>query len=355
MKNDGLYLNGLNGIRTIAVFSVVLSHTLMAFDYFGFKSLVGWDFASYGVTMFFTLSGFLITFLLLKEKLKFNNINIKEFYIRRILRIWPLYYFFIIIAIIIILLYYHDILPGNIYYYLFIAGNIAITNGIVFPLIAHYWSLGVEEQFYLFWPWLIKLFNPLKSIIIFLFLFLFIKIILLKFSPLSFAYKFINYTRFDCMAIGSLFAIIINNNFKTLLAYFFKKTSQIISWLIWIFAATGKLSFIPFSHDILSVVTGIIILNLSFNNQSLINLENNLFRFIGKISYGIYIYHSIVLFFLVKIFKEQMIYLNNLFQFCFILILAATSSVFLASLSYKYFEQPFLKLKQKFSRIKSSA
>src|SRR5690349_8717514 len=120
MEKKGIHLKGLNGIRAIAALSVVISHTLLALEYFGIKKVnEGWNFASYGVTMFFTLSGFLITYLLVKEKRIFATINIKEFYIRRVLRIWPLYYFYIILVIFVLLIKFPESLSESIYYYLF--------------------------------------------------------------------------------------------------------------------------------------------------------------------------------------------------------------------------------------------
>ena len=79
MEKNIFHLKGLNGIRAIAALSVVLSHTLLGLEYFGLKNIDGgWNFANYGVTMFFTLSGFLITYLLLKEKKTFNTISINR-------------------------------------------------------------------------------------------------------------------------------------------------------------------------------------------------------------------------------------------------------------------------------------
>lgn len=105
MKDKIIFLPGLNGLRAIAAIAVVISHITLIFSTFGsdFK-LFGSDdkgnpnaylLASYGVTIFFVLSGFLITYLLILEKEK-KPINIKSFYIRRILRIWPLYYFYLV-------------------------------------------------------------------------------------------------------------------------------------------------------------------------------------------------------------------------------------------------------------------
>lgn len=88
-------MSGLNGIRAIAAISVLISHMNESLSFFGLSNLQGLDLAGFGVTMFFALSGYLITYLLLLEKRDYARINVGQFYIRRILRIWPLYYFFL--------------------------------------------------------------------------------------------------------------------------------------------------------------------------------------------------------------------------------------------------------------------
>lgn len=111
MENKPVFLSGLNGIRTIAAIGVMVSHINLALNKFNITNTSlfgfnkehkpgGWLLGEHGVTMFFVLSGFLITFLLYKEFEKTGTINIKAFYIRRILRIWPLYYLYFFIAII---------------------------------------------------------------------------------------------------------------------------------------------------------------------------------------------------------------------------------------------------------------
>src|SRR5271155_5691395 len=100
---QAVYFSGLNGLRAIAALSVVFSHTTTSLNQFGLNPFIYGKFpdgttkttllAAFGVTIFFALSGFLITYLLLEEK-KTKEINIKNFYIRRILRIWPLYYLY---------------------------------------------------------------------------------------------------------------------------------------------------------------------------------------------------------------------------------------------------------------------
>lgn len=351
MSEQGVYLKGLNGLRSIAALSVVVSHTFMAFNYFSFKKMEGWDFASYGVTMFFVLSGFLITFLLIKEKERFKDINIKQFYIRRILRIWPLYYFFLAIAIILLKIYYPQQL-SNIWYYVFMGANIPYTLGIVLPFIVHYWSLGVEEQFYLFWPWLIKKFSPAWAVGIFLLFFMFLKLILLQFVLNSFAHKFINITRFDCMAIGALFAILYLDNKKLVIQISFNLGVQILCWLVWVLALVGKLN-VPLSQDIFSLASAVIILNVAFNYKTIVNLENKIFNFFGKISYGIYVYHVLVLYFLNKMMKERIEHYNNILQLIIVITIVLSLTVLISWLSYNYIEKRFIQLKAKFSKILS--
>lgn len=114
-ENKPIHLPGLNGIRAFAAVAVVISHTTLALNNFNLDNTVfgkdrfgnplGLALASHAVTIFFVLSGFLITYLTIHEKQKIGNLNIRKFYIRRILRIWPLYYLYLIIIIAIILIF----------------------------------------------------------------------------------------------------------------------------------------------------------------------------------------------------------------------------------------------------------
>src|SRR5574337_816257 len=91
-----VYFPGFNGVRFFAAILVLVDHTELFRSYIGFDTFWADNFSSHlgalGVTIFFVLSGFLITYLLLCERKEFNTINIRDFYLRRILRIWPLYY-----------------------------------------------------------------------------------------------------------------------------------------------------------------------------------------------------------------------------------------------------------------------
>mgnify|MGYP000938049899 FL=1 len=118
-----IHFRGLNGIRAIAALGVLFAHIMGALSHFGLNQLgKSLNLASFGVTMFFTLSGFLITYLLLKEKEKTDNelINIKHFYIRRVLRIWPLYFLFLFLCVIIFAFLSVDYDKSQLFFYVFL-------------------------------------------------------------------------------------------------------------------------------------------------------------------------------------------------------------------------------------------
>ena len=159
MNEKPIHLTGLNGLRAMAAISVMFSHIFQkTFGDWGVTGLTIPVFGG-GVTLFFVISGFLITYLLLKELKITNQVDIKRFYLRRILRIWPLYYGYLFVAIILLFGFglSSDILNKNLLYYLFFSANVPFFFGNGIWIIVHYWSIGVEEQFYLFWPWLIKI------------------------------------------------------------------------------------------------------------------------------------------------------------------------------------------------------
>ncbi len=103
MKTEkSIYFSGINGLRFLAALAVIITHVELLKEIYGYennwKHPLIFNLGGLGVYFFFVLSGFLITYLLLAEKEKNGKINIKQFYIRRILRIWPLYYFVLLLG-----------------------------------------------------------------------------------------------------------------------------------------------------------------------------------------------------------------------------------------------------------------
>jgi len=359
LSNQHIHLTGLNGIRAIAAIAVVLSHINLGLGGFNLPAIKSLDLAGYGVTMFFALSGFLITYLLLHEKQK-QEIDIQKFYLRRILRIWPLYFLYLFTSILVA--YQAGIskepIPSSLGYYIFLAANIPFIFGGALPFIAHLWSIGVEEQFYLFWPWIIKnrkertLITVIAFALVFLLLRLICRFIEYKWgNPLP--YLVIQVIRFDCMAIGGLGAILFYNQNKLFEKIVYLKVVQIIAWLVIVLLAFNKFHIASvIDSDIISVITVIIIVNVCNNPHTLISLDYNIFNFLGKISYGIYVIHPLIIFFYARFLN--IFYLPVSVKYTLVYTGVVLLTIVVAYLSYEFYEKRFIKLKDKFSIIKSS-
>lgn len=287
MNKSVVYLPGLNGLRAIAALSVVFSHISIQAKILGLTKFGGWGFATHGVTLFFTISGFLITYLLLLEKEQ-KRIMVKRFYVRRILRIWPLYYLYLLISILFLGKYFEW--DSTILYYLFFCANIPYIFESSIFLIAHLWTIGVEEQFYLIWPIMVKFTNKRLIVITFV---VTCFLILLKFYARYIIENntimiFLSVNRFECMLIGAMGAMLFyckNNVFRLITTH---RLTQLIAWLFILLIAFGKISTPgPTEQVTMSLITLLLILGQISPEKKIINLENRYFDFLGKISYGI--------------------------------------------------------------------
>lgn len=363
MNNKTVYFPGLNGLRAIAALAVVISHTTISLQEFNlnpnifgtFKDgkPIGLFLAGYGVSIFFVLSGFLITYLLQAEK-EMHPINIKKFYLRRILRIWPLYYLYLILAVLTIISFKLNLNIASLFLYIFYAANIPAILGTYLPFLNHYWSLGVEEQFYLFWPWMNKKINKLESLLfVLIFILIATKLAVHFFYQDSILDLALITTRFHCMLIGGLGAILYKKgNFL-----FFKvannKLTQLICWVVIFFAAINKFHLASIiDNEIISFVGLFLIIGQINITNRIINLERNFLNFLGKISYGIYVIHPLVIFFLSKSLSQIDLYLPLKYVLVYLIIVFTT--IFLSYLSYNYFECYFLNFKKRFVVVDSS-
>ena len=364
-REESFYLRGLNGIRAIAVIAVLFNHINQAllhfniynFSLFGFRNHKpnGWTLGEQGVTMFFVLSGFLITYLLLLEIAKKSKLNVKAFYVRRILRIWPLYFFFLFISIA-ILYFSQGFIPSgkSLFFYVFLMANIPFIFKFLIPVYAHLWSIAVEEQFYLFWPLFFKFKSKLKNILI-----IFIAgQILLRFSiwfvfPHSTLSSFVTVNRFDCMMFGGLLAVLLHQDHGSM-KIITSKYTQIFSWCIILVHFFNREVFNAIiSMELITLATGFIICGQIKSKHKIINLENKVCNYLGKYSYGIYVFHPLIIY----LFYHYNIlsFINNEgLYIAFIFIGIIVSTLIVAYLSYNYFEVRFLRLKSKYSVVHST-
>lgn len=365
MQNKSVYFPNLNGIRFIAAALVIFHHIDQYLPYFGYSEwhlktmeIVG----RLGVILFFVLSGFLITYLLLAEEESFKKISVKNFYIRRILRIWPLYFLVITLALLVIP---HIItVPGfekdKIYtdfgwkaflYFTFFA-NLADAIYPMIPCATQAWSIGTEEQFYLVWPVLFRAIKKhrvklmLGIVAFYLAVFYFLHFSISDFIPYKiYIFKFWKIFNIDCMAIGGFFAIMLYQG-KTKL--FLNK------WLFYVVLAVtiGMISagvLIPYIHnEFYAVLFGIIIVNFAANKNIGISLENPVLHYLGKISYGIYMYHIIAIVICLKVLTYF-----NVMSNLGIILSTFLLTIFMAGISYRFFESRFIRRKKKFSNIVS--
>ena len=137
----------LDGLRAISIVLVVLSHASGTVNFESIQFLR--DLGNFGVRVFFVISGFLITTLLLKEQAKTGGISIRNFYLRRTFRIFPAFYFFVAVIGALNLSGMVSLLPGDLTHALTYTMNYHHPHAWY---MGHIWSLSVEEQFYLLWP-----------------------------------------------------------------------------------------------------------------------------------------------------------------------------------------------------------
>ena len=324
-----------------------------------------------GVVLFFVLSGFLITFLLFKEKELTQTISIKNFYIRRILRIWPLYFLIVILSLFILPQVPFFTLPGcdkafiyahfplKLALYILILPNLVMSIFGSLSYVNQAWSIGAEEQFYLVWPWFMKKFNnKLLFMILVIVIYGVIKFTLNHFAShdqrysfnfIDVANRFWGDTPIDCMAIGGVFAYIgynVNRQTTVIKKFLFNKWLQVLAIVLALFLVLKGVYIPHIQHECFSVLFGIIIFNLALNDKNVLNLEYPFLNYLGKISYGLYMYHTIVI---VAVFKTLValhicrdIYLYPLVVFLTILV---------AGMSYRFFEKPFIARKIRFSKV----
>jgi len=361
MQLTNFHFKGLDSLRGIAAISVIIGHIELIKRSYQIPNFLDERFFKFnpghtGVILFFVLSGFLITLLLLKEKSENGKINIKNFYVRRILRVWPLYYLILALSPLLI-----DFSPSllNILLCVTIFPNIAYSTAIgSWGASPQIWSIGVEEQFYLFWPVIIQYFRK-KLALFFIVLFVlwtllphFLLFILVRIYPdqeiMNWVNQFFYITKFNCMALGGLAAYIYYKKLKILKflsIYTVSLISIVTPFVLWILGI--RISY--FTDEVFAVIFSILILCVVIETKfsSLFNFRP--LRFLGKISYGLYMFHWIVAQLVIKNFSyhSDNILFSNFILYAMIISITVVVSI----ASYYLFEMKFLKLKEKFKTI----
>lgn len=356
---ERIYFPNLNGLRFIAALMVIYSHMELNKSYFlldNYFSKVK-HLGNLGVVIFFVLSGFLITFLLMEEKEKRLAISYKNFFRKRILRIWPLYFVVVFLSLFILphfsvfqtptfflkLHSFSEIIETILLFVLFLP-NLLIQIHII-PFAAQTWSIGTEEQFYLIWPWVINNIKNLKLFFVIviigytIILFLIQRPIFETIPYFNLLRQFINTFKLDSLAIGALGAYLYFTK-NTILRFFTNSNLFFVLFVFTIIAIINNFVFPYCNSVVFSFLFMIIILALVTNSKLINCLENKFFNYLGKISYGLYMYHQMVMVFVLNVLIKFGL-LNNIA----IYILSLLITIFISALSYKFLEKPILNIK----------
>lgn len=363
--SPSVHFSGLNALRFFAAFAIIIYHSTLDTQAQSAKAVKMFlHNLPLGVDLFFIISGFLITYLLLLEKQKTNTISLSKFYVRRVLRIFPLYFLIVLIAYLV----YRNSNP-EIYFskFLYFAGNfwMIATNQWTVAILNPLWSLCIEEHFYLCIPFLIMVI-PIKRIP-----HLFWSIILISLFYRIYAVSTIEYSwmaiylhtlsRCDLLAVGGLVAcahlqkpieIKVNNTIFWAIVGYLMLLMAILDandYSTTFFALFKKYLFaLPLLAIFLMMVFGGNVETTASGKNNLLNWfkSNKTINYFGKISYGLYMYHIPV--------SELVIRINCFKGYPDLKFIPVTLlTIIVAALSYELFEKQILKLKTRFETIKT--
>lgn len=356
-----IYFPQLDSIRGMSFIAIFLFHTLrIGFTAGGFSEYL-FNCLPFAIDVFFILSSFLLTYLALNEYKKRRNFSFKNYFTRRVLRIWPLYYFIITIAFILFpflakLFHYNITLPAPLYYIFFIANFYTADHVFFLKLL---WTISVEEQFYLLWGLCLRFFYKyLTLIIILLFVFSISFSLYSIVNGIKYYFNTITYLfDFGSGALGAM--LIFKNNFivRSIRKLNITGTYTLYSYIIFhfiIFYFFNKKTF-SVSNDLVNLASrylfilyiALIIVEQMVNERRTKFFEKNRFLiYTGRISYGLYCFHGITILAINLLMERLKIDTPNWLIVCVYFLV----NYCIASLSYFYLEAPFLRLKSKWRR-----
>ena len=353
------FFNALDGLRALSILGVLWAHVWYVSGREYYQQLIRIPIlrsGSFGVDIFFGISGFLITTLLLRERAENGNVSLRSFYLRRSLRIWPLYYatlgFYVLLVIFLQRgtgrdhVFFH-FLPGYLTYtYTWFAGWEA--SGTIFNFA---WSLSVEEQFYVLWALVLRVLRGFLPVLV---------MVLLIFLRLGASFGFLQHlVRKGSLpwrmaggiavpiCLGAILAQILQSErgFRVLRPILGRKWSApacLLALLVALIPST--LTWQPLQWFMVVALVG----------SCVIREDNGLSRFlkfrplayIGVVSYGMYLLNTLTLDGLNPIMNRLGLH-HPLLKFPIFVAM----TVLVAGLSYRFFETPFLRLKERFSKL----
>ncbi len=363
------YFASLDVIRFTAATMVLVTHSyehwtdvpgIQAFILDGAGQPLWWaeklrrvvDNFRYGVDLFFLLSGFLITYLLLAERARFGRIDLGSFYMRRVLRIWPLYY--ICVALAPVLHHYYQEPVPNLWQFVTFLGNFELMrHGWSSTALNHLWSICIEEHFYLVWPLLVWL-VPVRRLPT-----LFGLVIVTSIAARLYYFWFVpdyymalylnTFCRWDILAVGSLFAY---GAFYQSIRLNVPRAARVLIYVVGallfatdVYGEWNSVFTIVVKKYIYAVIAAFALGHMIYAPDTLVKWRRQtIFHYFGKVSYGIYMYHGFVILLLVRQFP----WFHDRFFIGWVVIFTLSASI----VSYELIEKPILRLKKKFDAFR---
>jgi peptidoglycan/LPS O-acetylase OafA/YrhL len=354
------FFGSLDGLRALSILGVLWTHVwyVSGLEYYNrLQHYPVLKMGAFGVDVFFGISGFLITTLLLRERSKNGTISLRDFYLRRSLRIWPLYYATLGIYVLLVIflqrgmgrdrVFFH-FLPGYLTFtYTWFAGWAA--SGAVFNFA---WSLSVEEQFYVVWALVLRILRGLLPTFV---------MILMIFLRLSVHFNVLqNFILKDSLpwriaagvsvpiCLGAILAQILHSEkgFRILRPILGSKWAAPF-WLLMLLASL--IARQPFWQMIQWFLVAAVVGSCVIREDNALApfLRFRPFAYIGVVSYGMYLLNTLVLD-VINPVMNRIGLRHPLLKFP--VFVAAT--VLVAGISYRFFETPFLRLKERFSKVR---
>jgi peptidoglycan/LPS O-acetylase OafA/YrhL len=367
-RAERFYRPELDALRFFAFLGVFIFHAApRTMDFYNAAGYPQWlssllisifGAGAYGVDLFFALSAYLITSLLLRERVATGALDLRGFYLRRILRIWPLYLAFVAFAAIFAALFPGQHLPMRyVVGYTLLAGNwIYAVYGLPASFATPLWTVSIEEQFYLAWPLALRKASVRIMAIIAVGILVVANAwrvwLAISAAPVEWI-EYNTFTRLDPIAFGILLALfghklpqftrlqrvaLLCGGAATWVAVFaFTVTGQALTVTTWRMAL---------GHPIMALASVAVLLSVLGSQNRL--LRNPTLLYLGKISYGLYVLHEFAHFCAIRLVHAStpgMVVAQS--------IVGLALTILLAAASYRWLESPFLKLKERFAHVQS--
>jgi len=336
------HIPALDGLRAVAVFLVIFYH-------FGFAGVPG----AHGVMIFFVLSGFLITWLLIKEDERTGDVSLTGFYKRRVLRIFPAFYVYWLLLVALLLATGKSIPWAHAWSSFFYTSNYYVAlNGDPSNGFSHTWSLAIEEQFYLLWPCLFlfwranlkKMAQFLVALILAVWVY---RAVLCFVFGVDQAYIYAAFdTRLDHLMVGCLLAVVLKLGALERLwrAASAHAALPLVTVALLILSIYAGNAYVPRYRDVFGFAFEPLLIAILMAQLIALSdtapwrwTERPAIRFLGRISYSLYLYQQITLYPVRKALGSYPVVVQ--------LAAAVLVTVAVAALSYYVVERPFLRLK----------